>query len=250
MDKRFTGGGEIIESGAYFLIFDIRLLTKKQKHMQRLYTLLMLLLALTPHLRGQAIMSMTVVPANPTPASFVEIHVDMMFPNSSCAGVAYHSINGNLITASTTHCMGMLTTTCNDVDTLLLGQLAAGTYTVIFSQSSGYGIPNCTPGFVADDEDTLVFLVGPLGINTPDPFQLFTVSPNPAADGTFQLNGLPESGLQELLIYDMNGRLLAAKQLAQGQQTISTGLPAGMYMLRVKSEGLMSQPKKLLITGL
>lgn len=197
---------------------------------------------------AQGISSITVVPPSPTINDNVEIHVDMWFPNSTCAGVAYYGINGNLVTGSTVHCMGMLSTICYDVDTLALGQLAMGTYTVIFSQSSGYGIPNCTPGFVADDEDTLVFNVGPLTVPENNPYQFFSVSPNPSANGLLQLKNLPVTEAQELLVYTIDGRLAETQTLAPGQETVTLQSAAGMYMLRVRSGNVVSAPQKVVIT--
>lgn len=199
-------------------------------------------------LSAQGITSMTVVPPNPTINDNVEIHVDMWFPYGTCAGTAYHSVNGNLITGSTVHCMGMLSMICNDVDTLAVGQLAMGTYTVIFTQSSGFGIPNCSPGFAPDDTDTITFNVGPLDVPAADPFARFTVSPNPSADGNLVLKNLPVNASQELQLYTVDGRLASTQALAPGQETVSLDVPAGLYLLRIRSGAILSAPKKIVIT--
>ncbi len=210
--------------------------------------LLTLLLAFRQSGFAQGITSMTVVPPSPTVNDNVAIHVDMWFPNSTCADVAYYGINGNLVTGSTLHCMGMLSTVCYDVDTLTLGQLPMGTYTVIFSQSSGYGIPNCTPGFVADDEDTLVFNVGPLTVPENNPYQFFTVSPNPSANGLLQLKNLPATAAHELLVYTIDGRLAETQTIAPGQETVLLQSAAGIYMLQVRSGNFVSSTQKVVIT--
>jgi hypothetical protein len=219
----------------------------KLKNMKKL-VLLTLLLALQQLNHAQGINSITVNPPNPTVNDNVEIYVDMWFPNSTCAGTASWSLNGSLITGSTVHCMGMLSTVCYDIDTLAVGQLPMGTYVVFFSQSSGYGIPNCTPGFVADDQDTITFSVGPLTVPENNPYQFFSVSPNPSANGILQLKNLPATDAHELLVYTIDGRLAETQPIAPGQETVSLQSAAGIYMLRVRSGSFVSDTQKVVIT--
>lgn len=107
---------------------------------------------------AQQIDSIVFTPSAPTTTDPITFYVHLRFPQSSCADVATVSTVGNSIHGYAFHCMGMLTTTCNDVDTITLAPLPVGTYTFDFTLDAGYGPPgNCTPGILPYDVDT-VFL--------------------------------------------------------------------------------------------
>ena len=107
-----------------------------------------------------SIISLTVFPTYPTETDTVYIFAELSFSSSDCellAKIDYMSANS--ITASTQHCLGMLTAICNTTDTFKFNPLAAGTYIFDLTLSSGFGGPPCTPGVVPDDYDTITFYV-------------------------------------------------------------------------------------------
>ena len=107
-----------------------------------------------------SIISFTIFPTYPTETDTVYIYAYLMFSSSDCdclTKIDYRS--GNSITASTQHCLGMLTTICNTTDTFKFNPLAAGIYIFDLTLSSGFGGPPCTPGVVPDDYDTITFNV-------------------------------------------------------------------------------------------
>ena len=151
----------------------------------RLFNLfLCLLLAQSLASAQSSIVSLTVSPANPTSTDTIYVYADLMFPNSDCPlDMKAHSVNGNTILASTLHCQGMLTAICNTTDTFKIDPLSAGTYIFDLTLSGGMGAPPCTPPFVADDNDTITFVVvnSGAGIAYATKFDL-NIFPNPASN--------------------------------------------------------------------
>ena len=126
--------------------------------------LLLLLLLCVPLIGfGQiqgSISSLTISPTYPTETDTVYIYAELLFSSSNCPlDIKSYIISGNNIAASTQHCLGMLATICNTIDTFKINPLSAGAYTFDLTLSSGFGGPPCTPGVVPDDYDTITFNV-------------------------------------------------------------------------------------------
>jgi hypothetical protein len=123
--------------------------------------LLLILLCLPMIGFGQgSIISLTVFPTYPTETDTIYVLAELSFPSSDCEcfiKIDYMSVNS--ITASTQHCLGMLTTICNTTDTFKFNPLSAGTYIFDLTLSTGFGGPPCSPGIVPDDYDTITFYV-------------------------------------------------------------------------------------------
>ena len=107
-----------------------------------------------------SIISFTIFPTYPTETDTVYIYADLMFSSSDCDCLTkIDYLSGNSITASTQHCLGMLTAICYNTDTFKINPLSTGTYTFDLTLSSGFGGPPCTSGIVPDDYDTITFYV-------------------------------------------------------------------------------------------
>jgi hypothetical protein len=175
------------------------------------------------------ISSISVVPANPTIADNIEIHVAVQFTSSDCQPDNQgHFVNGTNISASALHCVGMLTAICNTTDVFEIGQLPAGNYTFDFTLSSGFGGPGCSPGFVPDDNDQLQFTVsGTVGIDEIS-FDESIAYPNPTT-GMIILK-TPSSELGYLTT--LSGKTILELSLGTKQVDLSE-LPSGVYILTV-----------------
>ena len=106
------------------------------------------------------IISLTVSPTYPTETDTVYIFAELSFSSSDCellAKIDYMSANS--ITASTQHCLGMLSAICNTTDTFKFNPLTVGIYIFDLTLSSGFGGLPCTPGIIPDDYDTITFYV-------------------------------------------------------------------------------------------
>ena len=110
-----------------------------------------------------SIISLTVSPVYPTETDTVYIYAELMFSSSDCeCFVKTDYLSANHITASTQHCLGMLSAICNTTDTFKFDPLAAGAYIFDLTLSSGFGGPPCTAGIIPDDYDTITFYVSQL----------------------------------------------------------------------------------------
>ena len=125
--------------------------------------LLLILLCVPLFGFGQgSIISFTISPIYPTETDTVYIYADLMFSSSDCnCFTKTHYMSANSITATTLHCLGMLTTTCNTTDTFKIEPLGTGTYIFDLTLSTGFGGPPCTAGIVPNDYDTITFSVSP-----------------------------------------------------------------------------------------
>ena len=107
-----------------------------------------------------SISSLTISPTYPTETDTVYIYAELLFSSSNCPlDIKSYIISGNNIAASTQHCLGMLATICNTIDTFKINPLSVGSYTFDLTLSSGFGGPPCTPGIIPDDYDTITFNV-------------------------------------------------------------------------------------------
>jgi hypothetical protein len=204
--------------------------------MNRLFTLFTILF-FSFSAKAQWIDSLVVTPAMPDANDTLRIYAYLTFPQGNCAGVAYGSVVGNDIYGSTLHCMGAAMFICNDVDTLVIPPVMAGTYTLYFTLSSGYGIPNCTPGFQADDEDTLTFQVSTV-LDVPTlPEVSARIFPVPASDNlSIQISA---GVIEQVEIVSVIGETVLTIAPNQSTSTISTeSLQNGMYFCRlIDNEG-------------
>ena len=175
------------------------------------------------------ISSISVVPANPTVADNIEIHVDLQFTSSDCQPDNQgHLVNGTTISASALHCVGMLTAICNTTDVFEIGQLPAGNYTFDFTLSSGFGGPGCSPGFVPDDNDQLQFTVsGTVGIDEIS-FDESIAYPNPTTGMIFLKTPSSELGY----LTTLSGKTILELSLGTKQVDLSE-LSSGVYILTV-----------------
>jgi hypothetical protein len=175
------------------------------------------------------ISSISVVPANPTVADNIEIHVAVQFTSSDCQPDNQgYFVNGTNISASALHCVGMLTAICNTTDVFEIGQLPAGNYTFDFTLSSGFGGPGCSPGFVPDDNDQFQFTVsGAVGISEVS-FDESIAYPNPTTGMIFLKTPSSELGY----LTTLSGKTILELSIGTKEVNLSE-LPSGVYILTV-----------------
>lgn len=79
---------------------------------------------------AQFINSISTSPQQPTTSDTIYIYPTVSFGYRWVVKITqFISINGNNITASATHCLGMLTVICTTTDTFKIDPLPAGNYT-------------------------------------------------------------------------------------------------------------------------
>lgn len=178
--------------------------------------------------KAQNISSFTVIPSQPTTADSVRVIIRCDFTSGGCVGEAMLAgINGNVIVATASHCVGMLTVICTDYDTVIIPPLGAGNYSFEFTLITGDGFP-CVPGTFPLDFDSTSFTVSnATEINEINAGYLIQLLPNPS-NGKFIIRQ-KEKNLSLIKIYSLDGRLLKAFQLNEIENEINCVLSSGVY---------------------
>jgi len=148
--------------------------------MKNLLSIFLFFISMESFSQGQ-IISITIDPPSPTTADSVTVYVDLQFSSGSCFPDSQsHSTNGNNTSATSHHCLGMLTVICPYTDTFELGYLQAGVHQFDFILTSGGAPSPCTPGIVPDDQDSLTFTVSSgVGISESHLDNQVQIFPNP-----------------------------------------------------------------------
>lgn len=180
---------------------------------------------------NQGIDNISITPPYPTENDTVLITVSQIYNSSSCP---LHSqsvnINNFQITSSSLHCLGMLQTLCNNVDTFLIMPLSAGIYSYTHSMNSGFGFPDCTAGIVPDDIDSIQFEVISSGLKVIESLNSnVKISPNPT-NANIQIVFKEYNGPFNVEIYDLQGKWLGN----YSSNIISlANYKKGVYVMRV-----------------
>jgi len=202
---------------------------------------------LTNQSHAQSINSINISPQNPSEHDSIFIMVNCTFSSSSCdSSLDYLSVNNDIIYASTTHCMGMLPTTCDATDTFVVSGLPAGSYTFIFNVNQGY-LPSCTPGIVPGPTDSLNFNI--LAYN-----EIYDVPkknnvllyPN-FSDGLIFLKSPERFNNADFIVYSIHGKEVFNTKLNGNKVRINLEIKPGIYCYSINNKGKRSGVNKLFI---
>ena len=105
--------------------------------------------------------------------------------------------------------------------------------------SLGGGIPEDFTSAVMEIDYVRVFQLDALSVNTiaDKPVTTVTIYPNPAVN---QLHVKATDVIQHLSIYDLQGRILIHKSVAQNQTTLQLNLPKGIYIVKTEGDNFQS----------
>ncbi len=216
--------------------------------MKMIFTFFLFFISTAIFSQGQ-IISISVDPPSPTTADSVTVYVDLQFSSGSCFPDSQsHNTNGNNTSATSHHCLGMLTVICPYTDTFELGYLQAGVHQFDFILTSGGGPSPCTPGIIPDDQDTLIFTVSSgVGISEPHQNNLVQVFPNPFSSSfTFEIQSEYVNSKTSFVIIDALGReIFQLSNISSNQIHLSElDFSAGIYFYQLKqSEEVISSGK-------
>ncbi len=204
---------------------------------KKLSTLFLFCSALS--VQSQMIMGITLVPSSPDDNDTLTFYINSYFPNSGCEGTAVGGITGNDIYASGMHCQGMLTTTCSDIDTVIIPPQPAGNYNFYFTLNAGFGGPPCSPPFTPNDYDTLSFIISP-ATAVSDLFDAFELSvfPNPSNGNIMLKLDHASNASQAYVVLNEIGDLVLTGNF---QQQTSFHLNNGIYIISVPSLGIQQR---------
>jgi hypothetical protein len=189
--------------------------------------------------QSQEILSIEIIPAEPTTVDTIKIIITNVFPSGGCDGTVEYNQFENSILASSLHCLGFLTVICYDVDTIVLNPLPQGQYNFVYTLSSGFGPPGeCTPGIVPDDFETISFYVSPpLNINELDALN-FSAFPNPVKNNcTVMFESIP-TGKNTLNVFDAFGKTILELPVLNSNsiQFNTSALAPGLYFVQISDE--------------
>jgi len=158
----------------------------------------------------------------------VTVLVDLALPAAGCPHNPLQvSLSGNTLFASSTHCLGFLTTICYTTDTFVLQLPSPGQYHFVYNLSLGAFPPPCIPGALPPQTDSLI-------INYPDPLSLKEYLPpaewNPSGNFLQLPDALKGATLE---IFSLDGRLRHVSSSVTENQ-IPLRLTPGVYVLRAE----------------
>lgn len=184
--------------------------------------------------KSQTIMSLTILPPNPTPTDTLTFLADCMFPSANCDDhTQYISMSGTDLIAGALHCLGPMTVICHYTDTFIVNPLPAGNYTFNFQLDAGFGPSPCSPGIVPGPGQSLNFVVAPFtDITEYISNDAASVFPNPFNDH-FQITGIEKENFPVYVeIFSIEGKLVKYFTLSDITSNIKTSdLPAASYQV-------------------
>lgn len=197
---------------------------------------------------AQFINSIGISPQQPTTSDTIYIYPTVSFGYGSCDDhTQFISINGNNISASATHCIGMLTVMCTATDTFKIDPLPAGNYTFHFNVNEGAYPAPCIPGIMPGPSDSLNFNVIDLSSIIENNFnnELLYVYPNPSSDYlTIYFKNKNQKRTIELITIE--GKVVGNYKTDSDTFRLDTdNLPNGIYLVTVSENNIT---KKQLVT--
>lgn len=197
--------------------------------------LLFSLVIITLNSNAQQILNVSFIPSQPTTADPVKAAVSLAFPSGGCGlNNEQHSINGTSILAFVYHCMGPLTYICYVTDTIELGLLPAGYYTMNTNLMVG------TYDSIGVCNQFITYAM---------PFDHFTVTPNTGIvdpvsvvphlyagkePGTLLLQ-TADSRSYHIIVSTLEGKILLEKFSAAGPLRAGESLVRGIYLYKLIS---------------
>ncbi|HQN17326.1 MAG TPA: T9SS type A sorting domain-containing protein [Bacteroidales bacterium] len=218
---------------------------KQPYTMKKLLSIVLVLFAFTAA-RAQWITSMHTVPPAPTDADIVYLVVEAQFPSGACSEwyiLNQHQTNYDC-SYDIVNCVGVLAYICGNNDTIIMGQLPAGNYTVIVNLNAGSGARPCPP-FAQWTADTIHFIVSsstgsPETEKTSAAFKCYPVPESHALIVLFE--DFKEPAVLE--IFNITGQLLMTREVEQAETQINTGsLATGIYVIKARVQNGVSVVK-------
>lgn len=171
--------------------------------------LLMFLCTLSNQLKAQGfavINSMSIIPSPPTTNDPVFLIVNASFSSGPCDQIVqYVTVIGNSIGIQAGHSLGPLAYICTSIDTIPLGQLSVGTYSLIHTINASGATATDSLSFTV----TIPTGMGDLNANS------FTIYPNPATN-FIKILACKEQIIDNVNIINLNGQLIPTNYQISG----------------------------------
>ena len=175
------------------------------------------------------ITAVQIIPANPTDADQVKAVVEVMLGSSPCTlNNSLSNINGNIIELNNFYCEGMLTMVCSRTDTINIGTLAAGMYSLNVNIASGCG-PYTPVDSALSNGFTVSVFSGVDAIEKKSSFMLF---PNPTNNSIVNLQSNSTNPYSIICFNSLGQEALGMSNLT-GNQTINLPKENGLYFIKI-----------------
>lgn len=179
--------------------------------------------------------SATVDPANPSETDNIRIFTSVTPPNAG--GLIQHSftVQNDTIFAEACYWSGMLTVLIPIYDTIVVGQLPEGDYTLQFTAKQSSETEQC----VVEDFEvyyTSFSVDGTAGIGDPDAATI-ALYPNPVS-GTLQIAG---KNISDVRLLNTEGRRITAPVTVQSSDLLTVDMSAlagGCYVVELVAGGV------------
>jgi hypothetical protein len=175
------------------------------------------------------ITAVQIIPANPTDVDQVKAVVEVMLGSSPCnLDNAVSNINGNNIELNNYYCEGMLTTICSRTDTISIGTLAAGMYSLDVNIATG-----CGPYVSVDSALSNGFTVSVFsGVAHIEKESIFSISPNPTNNSIVNLQSISTNPYSIICFNSLGQEVFGINSLS-GSQAINLPKENGIYFIKV-----------------
>jgi hypothetical protein len=175
------------------------------------------------------ITAVQIIPANPTDADQVKAVVEVMLGSSPCTlDNAVSNINGNSIELNNFYCEGMLTTICSRTDTINIGTLPAGMYSLDINIATG-----CGPYIAVDSSLSNGFTVSVFsGISEAKKNNHFSIYPNPTNNSMVNIQSF-SSNPYNLICFNSLGQVLFEMNNLISNQAINLPRENGIYFIKI-----------------
>lgn len=210
--------------------------------MKKLTFFICFIILLFQNVHAQWINSMSIIPAMPTTADQVSLQYDASFPASSCDLLQFTvDIYGNTISVNATHEQGILTVICSNNQTIPIGLLPEGSYTLTLNLF--------IPG--SNTSQSLSFNVtGPVTLNEyTTSGHNFRVFPNPSYDLLqIKVPAFPENdNISIIILNSIGSEVFRSENITEAFIPIDISeFPKGLYFLRILNNQQVLENKTLI----
>ncbi|MGE0568840.1 MAG: T9SS type A sorting domain-containing protein [Bacteroidia bacterium] len=186
---------------------------------------------------GQSIKNFTILPSSPTTTDIIKVATRVEFTSNANLVSSYTAQTNNVIDIHRCYSLGLLTIIDAKIDTLTLGSLNSGTYTVNYLGVLTNTNNNCSPPGNTFDSTITFVVIGPTNLSEKEKLDLRNVIyPNPAHDKVYIRSDNNVFG--NFKIYDCLGNLVLEKDNFKTTEPILIDkLAEGFYLLHFSSKG-------------
>lgn len=199
------------------------------------------------HAQLPMVNSLQIFPSNPVSTDTIYLIVTCTFSSGDCALLSSNvQVLGSNVQVDGNYCPGMLTVICTSIDTVKIGTLLPGNYSINFSLNLG-NTPGCNQFSSAANSVIPVQVTGPTSINQNFPDENNFVIESVPGYGNFIFKSTVFLSSAILKIYSSDGKIAFQKQLGKANEELNLSLAPGIYYYKLDFKDKTSRAKTLII---